>query len=85
MDNPKTQFGLPELTLGLIPGAGGITKMTRLLGLTGAQPYLMEGKLFSPHKALELGLVQGLASTANELHAMALNFSLCLNVFKLTL
>jgi 3-hydroxyacyl-CoA dehydrogenase/enoyl-CoA hydratase/3-hydroxybutyryl-CoA epimerase len=74
LNQPKIRFGLPEVTLGLIPGATGITKMTRLLGLTGAQPYLMEGKLFSPHKALELGLVQGLASTAEELHAMALSF-----------
>jgi 3-hydroxyacyl-CoA dehydrogenase/enoyl-CoA hydratase/3-hydroxybutyryl-CoA epimerase len=43
--------------LGLIPGASGITKMTRLLGLMGAQPYVMESKLFSPREALELGLV----------------------------
>ena len=74
LNQPKISFGLPEVSLGLIPGATGITKMTRLLGLSSAQPYLMEGKLFSPHKALELGLVQGLASTAEELHAMALNF-----------
>ena len=48
VDDPKTQFGLPEVTLGLLPGAGGITKMTRQLGLMGAQPYLLEGKLFGP-------------------------------------
>jgi 3-hydroxyacyl-CoA dehydrogenase/enoyl-CoA hydratase/3-hydroxybutyryl-CoA epimerase len=41
LDNPKISFGLPEVTLGLIPGATGITKMTRLLGLMAAQPYLM--------------------------------------------
>ena len=41
VNNPKIQFGLPEVTLGLIPGASGITKMTRLLGLIGAQPYLL--------------------------------------------
>ncbi len=74
LNQPKISFGLPEVSLGLIPGATGVTKMTRLLGLTGAQPYLMEGKLFSPHKALELGLVQGLASTAEELQDMALSF-----------
>jgi 3-hydroxyacyl-CoA dehydrogenase/enoyl-CoA hydratase/3-hydroxybutyryl-CoA epimerase len=56
VDNPKIQFGLPEITLGLIPGATGITKMTRLLGLMGAQPYILESKLFSPREALELGL-----------------------------
>ncbi len=74
LNNPKIRFGLPEVTLGLIPGATGITKMTRMLGLMAAQPYLMEGKLFSPHKALELGLVHALGSTAEELHALALDF-----------
>jgi 3-hydroxyacyl-CoA dehydrogenase/enoyl-CoA hydratase/3-hydroxybutyryl-CoA epimerase len=74
LNNPKIRFGLPEVTLGLIPGATGITKMTRILGLMAAQPYLMEGKLFSPHKALELGLVQAIGSTVEELHALALDF-----------
>ena len=74
LNNPKIRFGLPEVTLGLIPGATGITKMTRMLGLMAAQPYLMEGKLFSPHKALELGLVQALGSTVEELHVLALDF-----------
>ena len=41
VDDAKIQFGLPEITLGLIPGASGITKMTRLLGLMGAQPYIL--------------------------------------------
>jgi 3-hydroxyacyl-CoA dehydrogenase/enoyl-CoA hydratase/3-hydroxybutyryl-CoA epimerase len=74
LNQPHIKFGLPEVSLGLIPGATGITKMTRLLGLMGAQPYLMEGRLFSPHKALELGLVQGLASNRHELDAMAMDF-----------
>jgi len=60
VDNPKIQLGLPEITLGLIPGATGITKMTRLLGLMGAQPYILESKLFNPREALELGLVHEL-------------------------
>jgi 3-hydroxyacyl-CoA dehydrogenase/enoyl-CoA hydratase/3-hydroxybutyryl-CoA epimerase len=42
VDDRKIQFGLPEVTLGLIPGASGVTKMTRLLGLMGAQPYILE-------------------------------------------
>jgi enoyl-CoA hydratase/carnithine racemase len=74
LDNPKIPLGLPEVSLGLLPGATGVTKMTRLLGLMGAQPYLMEGKLLSPQKALELGLVQGLAKDAQALHAMGLAF-----------
>ncbi|MBC7603352.1 MAG: enoyl-CoA hydratase/isomerase family protein, partial [Ramlibacter sp.] len=74
IDNPKIQFGLPEVTLGLIPGASGITKMTRLLGLMGAQPYILESKLFSPREALELGLVHELVPDAAALRPAALAF-----------
>ncbi|NNU42908.1 3-hydroxyacyl-CoA dehydrogenase NAD-binding domain-containing protein [Ramlibacter montanisoli] len=72
VDNPKIQFGLPEITLGLIPGATGITKMTRLLGLLGAQPYVLESKLFSPREGMELGLVHELVPDAAQLRAAAL-------------
>jgi 3-hydroxyacyl-CoA dehydrogenase/enoyl-CoA hydratase/3-hydroxybutyryl-CoA epimerase len=74
LDNPKIQFGLPEVTLGLIPGATGITKMTRLLGLMGAQPYLLEGKLFNPQEAVKLGLVHANVATAQELLPAALGW-----------
>jgi 3-hydroxyacyl-CoA dehydrogenase/enoyl-CoA hydratase/3-hydroxybutyryl-CoA epimerase len=72
VDNPRIQFGLPEVTLGLIPGGTGITKMTRLLGLTGAHPYIVESKLFSPREALELGLVHELVAEAASLRAAGL-------------
>jgi 3-hydroxyacyl-CoA dehydrogenase / enoyl-CoA hydratase / 3-hydroxybutyryl-CoA epimerase len=74
VDDRKIQLGLPEITLGLIPGASGITKMTRLLGLMGAQPYILESKLFNPREALELGLVHELVADASELRAKALAF-----------
>jgi len=72
--NPKTQFGLPEVTLGLIPGGGGITKMTRILGLLAAQPYILESKLFGPEQALKLGLVHELVDTDSDLRNCALDF-----------
>ena len=72
VDDPKIQFGLPEITLGLIPGASGITKMTRLLGLMGAQPYILESKLFNPAEALALGLVHELVPDAAPLRERAL-------------
>jgi 3-hydroxyacyl-CoA dehydrogenase/enoyl-CoA hydratase/3-hydroxybutyryl-CoA epimerase len=72
VDAPQIQFGLPEITLGLIPGASGITKMTRLLGLVGAQPYVLESKLFGPREALSLGLVQQLVPDAAALRPAAL-------------
>ena len=76
IDDQKIQFGLPEVTLGLLPGASGVTKMTRHLGLMGAQPYLVEGKTFSPAQAKELGLVHTLVqpsdNAAAEMRSLAL-------------
>ncbi len=72
VDDSRIQFGMPEVTLGLLPGASGVTKMTRHLGLLGAQPYLVEGKLFGPREALELGLVHELVDDAALLRPRAL-------------
>ena len=76
VDDARIQFGLPEVTLGLLPGASGVTKMTRHLGLLGAQPYLVEGQLFSPQQALGLGLVHALvapgANAQTDMQAQAL-------------
>ena len=76
IDDRKIQFGLPEVTLGLLPGASGVTKMTRHLGLMGAQPYLVEGKTFSPAQAHEMGLVHALVQPGEgaqaEMRAQAL-------------
>lgn len=74
LNNPKTQLGLPEVSLGLIPGASGITKMVRLLGLMGAQPFLLEGQLFNPKKALELGLIHDIVDTPEQLLQSAHTF-----------
>ena len=57
-DNPRISLGLPEVMIGLLPGAGGTQRMIRTLGIQGATPYLMEGKQFNPAKGLELGLIQ---------------------------
>jgi 3-hydroxyacyl-CoA dehydrogenase/enoyl-CoA hydratase/3-hydroxybutyryl-CoA epimerase len=72
VDDPKMQFGLPEVTLGLIPGGTGITRMTRLLGLRAAYPFIIESKLFSPREALELELVHELVPDAASLREAAL-------------
>jgi len=74
LDDPKIKFGTPEVTLGLIPGATGITKTVRLLGLMGANPYLVEGRLFGPREALDLGLVTGLGDSPEALRMMALEW-----------
>jgi len=74
VNNPKVQFGLPEITLGLIPGGGGITKMTRVLGLMAAQPCVLESRLFGPEEALKIGVVHELVATPEELMPHALAF-----------
>lgn len=71
LDKPKVQFGLPEATLGLMPGAGGVVRLTRLLGLAAAQPYLQDSTLMSPTQAREAGLVHALAATPDDLLAQA--------------
>jgi 3-hydroxyacyl-CoA dehydrogenase/enoyl-CoA hydratase/3-hydroxybutyryl-CoA epimerase len=71
LDDPRIELGLPEVTLGLLPGAGGVTKMVRLLGLQGAFPYLIEGKTLRPQEAAKLGLIQGLAANNEDLFRMA--------------
>jgi len=56
-DNPRTQLGLPEVTLGLLPGAGGTQRLPRMIGLQRALPLLLEGRTLDVAKALELGIV----------------------------
>ncbi len=67
LNDAKAKFGLPEVTLGLLPGGGGIVRMTRLLGLQNAFPFLMEGKQFGVDKAKSLGLIHDTAQTEQEL------------------
>ena len=65
INNPRTQLGLPEVSLGLFPGASGATKMSRLLGLIKAQPYVVEGKLFNPAQGADLGLIHQLVEPSD--------------------
>jgi len=72
LDDATIRFGMPEVSLGLIPGATGIVKTVRTMGLMAAQPYLIEGRLVAPREALEIGWIDGLASSVDELRALAL-------------
>jgi 3-hydroxyacyl-CoA dehydrogenase/enoyl-CoA hydratase/3-hydroxybutyryl-CoA epimerase len=56
-DNPKAKIGLPEIQVGIFPGAGGTTRLIRKLGAMVAAPYLLEGKLADPKSAKANGLV----------------------------
>lgn len=56
-DNPKGRIGLPEIKVGLFPGAGGTTRYSRMVGAMAAAPVLLEGKMLDPVKAKGASLV----------------------------
>ncbi|WP_448579134.1 3-hydroxyacyl-CoA dehydrogenase NAD-binding domain-containing protein [Thermaurantiacus sp.] len=60
-DDPKIQLGLPEVLVGLLPGAGGTQRLPRLMGAQNALMYILQGKNMSPQEALGFGVVQELA------------------------
>ena len=56
-DNPKAKIGLPEIMVGIFPGAGGTTRLVRKMGALAAAPFLLEGKLSDPKAAKAAGLI----------------------------
>jgi 3-hydroxyacyl-CoA dehydrogenase/enoyl-CoA hydratase/3-hydroxybutyryl-CoA epimerase len=56
-DDPKTSIGLPEVMLGLVPGAGGTQRLPRLVGLAAALDLILTGRALKAPRALEAGLV----------------------------
>jgi len=71
IDSPKVQLGLPEVTLGLMPGCGGIVRLVRLIGLEKSLPILTQGKPVKAAKAHALGIVDELASDQDDMMAKA--------------
>ncbi|KZS76702.1 3-hydroxyacyl-CoA dehydrogenase [Mycobacterium kansasii] len=67
-DVKGSQLGLPEVTLGLLPGGGGVTRTVRMFGIQNAfVSILSQGTRFKPAKAKEIGLVDELLPTVEEL------------------
>ena len=56
-NNPKARIGLPEIQVGIFPGAGGTTRLVRMLGAMAASPLLLEGKMLAPDAAKKAGIV----------------------------
>jgi 3-hydroxyacyl-CoA dehydrogenase/enoyl-CoA hydratase/3-hydroxybutyryl-CoA epimerase len=56
-DNPKALIGLPEASIGLLPGAGGTQRLPRMIGVSKALPMILESKKVDPKAALALGMV----------------------------
>ncbi|QYX76026.1 3-hydroxyacyl-CoA dehydrogenase NAD-binding domain-containing protein [Streptomyces akebiae] len=68
LDAPGSKIGCPEVTLGLLPGGGGVVRTVRLLGITDALlKVLLQGTQYSPRRALENGLIHDVAATQDEL------------------
>jgi 3-hydroxyacyl-CoA dehydrogenase/enoyl-CoA hydratase/3-hydroxybutyryl-CoA epimerase len=68
VDDPKAEVGLPEASLGLLPGGGGVTRVTRMLGIQSAlMDVLLQGTRFKPADALAKGLVHQVVATRDEL------------------
>lgn len=67
LDNPKTKLGLPEVKVGLLPGGGGTQRLPRMIGMQTALPLMLEGKELTPKEALELGVVDAIATTIGEM------------------
>jgi len=61
-ENPGAKIGLPEIMVGIFPGAGGTTRLVRKLGAMGAAPFLLEGKLSDPARAKSAGLIDEVAA-----------------------
>ncbi|MEP5728259.1 MAG: 3-hydroxyacyl-CoA dehydrogenase NAD-binding domain-containing protein [Sulfitobacter sp.] len=56
-DNPKARIGLPEIMVGIFPGAGGTTRLSFKLGAMAASGFLLEGKMVAPAAAAKAGLI----------------------------
>jgi 3-hydroxyacyl-CoA dehydrogenase/enoyl-CoA hydratase/3-hydroxybutyryl-CoA epimerase len=68
VSDPTVQFGFPEVTLGLLPGAGGVVRTVRLLGLvTALTSVLLQGTRHKPAAALKVGLVDELVDDRADL------------------
>jgi 3-hydroxyacyl-CoA dehydrogenase/enoyl-CoA hydratase/3-hydroxybutyryl-CoA epimerase len=71
LDNPKAVLGLPEVKVGLLPGAGGTQRLPRLIGIRESLPLMLEGRHVKPSKAVELGICHELATDVDDMLARA--------------
>ena len=62
-NNDKAKIGLPEIKVGIFPGAGGTTRLVRKLGIFGASEFLLEGKTVDPMRAKSAGLIDEVSAT----------------------
>lgn len=74
----SAMFGLPEITLGIIPGFGGTQRLSRLVGISIAKEMILTGKMISAAEAKEIGMVNKVVAAAelmNEVRKTARNIA----------
>ncbi|PHR64957.1 3-hydroxyacyl-CoA dehydrogenase NAD-binding domain-containing protein [Alcanivorax sp.] len=72
INDKSAQFGLPEVSLGLLPGGGGVTRIVRMLGIQdGLMKVLMQGQRMKADKAQKIGLIDELVADRDEMMAKA--------------
>lgn len=75
LDAPGSKIGCPEVTLGLLPGGGGVVRTVRMLGITDALlKVLLQGTQYNPRRAQENGLVDEVADSREDMLAKARAF-----------
>lgn len=65
----RTEFALPEMRLGMIPGSGGTQRLARLIGLSRAKYHVMTAERIKAQQALDWGLAASVSEDADELEA----------------
>ena len=71
INRPTCRIGLPEVMLGLLPGGGGTQRLPRLIGIQPALECILQGRAFTPEKALKKGLIDAVVETRQELLQVA--------------
>ncbi|NHA15914.1 3-hydroxyacyl-CoA dehydrogenase NAD-binding domain-containing protein [Thioalkalivibrio sp. XN279] len=71
LKNPKAKIGLPEVQVGLLPGAGGTQRLPRMIGSEKALMLMVEGTHLDPVKAHETGFIEELADSPEDMIAKA--------------
>ncbi len=76
---PGSKFGLPEVSLGLLPGFGGTQRLSRLVGLSKAREMIFTGKHISSEEALKIGLINQVAEGSPVEAALAIANKIIIN------
>jgi 3-hydroxyacyl-CoA dehydrogenase / enoyl-CoA hydratase / 3-hydroxybutyryl-CoA epimerase len=76
LNDSRIKLGLPEVTLGLLPGGGGTQRLPRMLGFEAAMPLLLQGKSIGVEKAHELGIISELVDSTEQILTQACDFIL---------